>query len=204
MSLMQLESVCQRVVTQLARILSMRWDRLFDDLEAQLSADRDAELVSEVADRTRRERALVGLHERLVAARNGRGICVSVVGLGGLQGAVLDVGSDWLLLRTEPERDQLVPLAAVMWVSGLAGRIAPPSSVARSFGFGSAVRVLSRDRAVVTLSGVDGGRHTGTIDAVHADAFDLAVHASDVPRRAANVLDVRTVPFAAVAAVTRA
>jgi hypothetical protein len=47
----------------------MRWDRLFDDLQAQLDADGQRELGLEVSDRTRRERAQVGLHERLVAHR---------------------------------------------------------------------------------------------------------------------------------------
>ena len=37
----------------------MRWDRLFDDLEAQLALDDVRELDAEVADRTRRERALL-------------------------------------------------------------------------------------------------------------------------------------------------
>ncbi len=49
----------------------MRWERLFDDLEAQLVADERRDLDAEVADRTRRERALLGLHERLAAVVDG-------------------------------------------------------------------------------------------------------------------------------------
>ena len=45
----------------------MRWDRLFDDLEAQLALDEARELEAEVADRTRRERALLDVHTRLLA-----------------------------------------------------------------------------------------------------------------------------------------
>ena len=48
---------------------AMRWDELFADLGAQWEAEARRELDGEVADRTRRERALVGLHERLSAAR---------------------------------------------------------------------------------------------------------------------------------------
>ena len=45
----------------------MRWDRLFDDLQAQMDAEGQRELDLEVSDRTRRERAQVGLHERFIA-----------------------------------------------------------------------------------------------------------------------------------------
>ena len=41
----------------------MRWDRLFDDLEGQLAAQHLLEGDAEVADRTRRERALLTLHD---------------------------------------------------------------------------------------------------------------------------------------------
>ena len=50
----------------------MRWDDLFADLGAQWDAAARRELDGEVADRTRRERALVGLPERLSAAGEGR------------------------------------------------------------------------------------------------------------------------------------
>ena len=46
----------------------MRWDDLFADLGAQWDAESRRELDAEVADRTRRERASVGLYERLAAA----------------------------------------------------------------------------------------------------------------------------------------
>src|SRR6478609_7446927 len=45
----------------------MRWDRLFDDLEAQAEADEARARDAEVADRVRRERAQLDLHTRLLA-----------------------------------------------------------------------------------------------------------------------------------------
>ena len=45
----------------------MRWERLFGDLEGQWEAEARRDLDQEVADRTRRERATVGLFERLAA-----------------------------------------------------------------------------------------------------------------------------------------
>ena len=46
----------------------MRWEGLFGDLEGQLAAGERRELDDEVAERTRRERALVPLPARLAAA----------------------------------------------------------------------------------------------------------------------------------------
>ncbi len=46
----------------------MRWDQLFADLEAQWEAEARRDLDSEVADRTRRERATIGVYERLAVS----------------------------------------------------------------------------------------------------------------------------------------
>src|SRR6478735_7178655 len=43
----------------------MRWDALFEDLEQQWDAQARRDLDGEVADRTRRERAAIGLQDRL-------------------------------------------------------------------------------------------------------------------------------------------
>lgn len=45
----------------------MRWERLFDDLEAAIQARDQGEVRAEVADRTRRERATVTILGRLAA-----------------------------------------------------------------------------------------------------------------------------------------
>ncbi len=181
----------------------MRWERLFEDLQAQLEAESDSELAGEVSDRTRRERALLGLHERFAAIRSVGPVTVEVRGLGVLVGQVADVGADWVLITAQAAHSVLLPFASVRGVLGLAGRITPAGTVAKGFTLGAALRAVSRDRAVVTIVDAEGGRRCGTIDAVGRDTLDLAEHPADLPRRPEHVTDTRTIPFAAVAAIIR-
>jgi hypothetical protein len=197
----------------------MRWERLFEDLEAQLNADVTRELVAEVADRTRRERALVGMHERFAAAADRTVVEIRVAGVGLLRGLVTGSGPDWVLLdhRVEAalsvvaatgsgtarvDRPMLVPTHAIRSVTGLGGA-EQTGAVAKAFGLGSALRAVSRDRAVVDVVDVDGAVVTGTIDSVGQDYLEVAEHSADLPRRAENVLAVRAIPFAGVAMVRR-
>ncbi|MGO4359602.1 MULTISPECIES: hypothetical protein [unclassified Terrabacter] len=180
----------------------MRWDRLFDDLEAQLALDDVRELEAEVADRTRRERALLDVHTRLLA-----NVGATHVGLRVrdrvLAGRLVDVGPDWALVETAPGRPVLVALPAVRAVSGLAPGARTPSVVARRFGLGAALRAVSRDRAVVEVVDVDGHASTGTIDVVGSDHLEIAEHAADEARRAANVTGRSLVPFWSLGSVRR-
>lgn len=180
----------------------MRWDRLFDDLQAQLDADGQRELDLEVSDRTRRERAQVGLHERFIAHQ---GAVVDLRLLSGVRvsGSIADAGSDWILVHEHGERGSLVPFGAIVSIHGLGGRAAVGEGVAtaKRFGLGYALRGLSRDRAVVSLADIGGSTTTGTIDAVGADALDLSEHPVDVARRSENIVGRRVIPFAAIVAV---
>ena len=182
----------------------MRWDRLFDDLQAQLDADGQRELDLEVSDRTRRERAQVGLHERL-SAHAGLGVELRLAAGVQVSGTVADAGSDWLLVHDRGDRASLVPFGAIVAIKGLGGRAAvgPGVATAKRFGLGYALRGLSRDRSVVSLTDLSGSVTTGTIDAVGADALDLSEHPADVARRAENVVARRVVPFTAIVVVRR-
>lgn len=182
----------------------MRWERLFEDLEAVVREQERQELEAEVADRTRRERALLGLQERLTACcGSGAVVELLVAGLGPLRGPVTDVGADWVLIEERPDRPVLVSYQAVRSLALPAARLSPTGAVARAFALGAALRAVSRDRSVVDVVDLDGHLVTGTVDAVGRDVLDLAEHPADLPRRPANVRTVRTVPFAAVAAVRR-
>ena len=193
----------------------MRWERLFDDLEAQLGADASRELAAEVADRTRRERAQVGLFERLTAVLDGPIVELRVAGVGPVQGVVSGTGPEWVLLDQRSATAAGLPAAR----AGPTGRCwSPRRPSGRWSGWpaparagpwrgasvsGAALRAVSRDRAVVDVVDIDGIVVTGTIDAVGQDLVEIAEHPGDVPRRAENVLRVVAVPFLALAAVRR-
>lgn len=179
----------------------MRWERLFADLEAQLDAAEDAEFAGEVADRSRREIALITLAARLRSTDD-----EVQVGLGAaevVRGRVVGSASEWALLA-DGAVETLVSLAAVRWMRGLPATAETSDSVvAARLGLGYALRGVARDRAETTVVLTTGERLTGTIDRVGADFIDLAEHPLGEPRRAVAVQSIRTVPFAALAALRR-
>lgn len=189
----------------------MRWDDLFHDLEAQWAAQARRELDAEVADRTRRERAALGLRERFAAELQGEqgaegrrrgGVRLALVDGSSIPGQVDDVGDGWVLVGGSAG-SYLVPFSALVAITGLSRRAAT-GGLSRSFGFGYALRGLSRDRAVVSIVDRSGSTSTGTIDVVGRDLLELSEHPADLARRPENVTAIRLVPFAAVAAVRQA
>lgn len=174
----------------------MRWDDLFGDLAAQWEAEERRELDAEVADRTRRERGALGLYERLAAA--GPAVLGLTLRTGAVvSGQVADVGDGWVLIGTPGSPVSLVPFGGLAAVTGLSARAAGEPA-GRRFGLGYALRGLSRDRAVLTVTDMAGGQATGTIDGVGSDFVVLTEHAADLPRRAENVTGRRWVPFDAL------
>jgi hypothetical protein len=181
----------------------VRWDRLFDDLEAQLElADRE-DFAAQVTDRSRREIALVHLVDRLRQAR-GAPVELTIHGAGSLRGVIQRVGQGWLLLGVSSQPAALVPSHAILAVRGLPGAATEPATVGAvesRLDLGHVLRVIARDRSPVTLVLVDGSTCAGTLDRVGADFVDLAEHAPGEPRRAGEVSGIRAVTFAGLAAV---
>lgn len=171
----------------------MRWDALFDDLEAQLARQDADDLHAEVAERTRAERATTALADRLLAHLGAR--LSLTLPHGAVAGAVTDVAPQWVVLADERGR-VLVPTASVVAVTGLGRPVAPePGTVLRRLGLGHVLRGLARDRAPVAVH-AGASTLTGTIDRVGADHLDLALHAPGEVRRASAVSGVAAVAFA--------
>lgn len=175
----------------------MRWEALFDDLEAQLDAAEAAELSAEVADRTRREVGLLRLVDRLRPAL-GHPVRLGVLGAGAANGRLLAVDPDWALLEETGGREALLPLPAVLWVSGVGAGSAPPGAegdVAARLDLRYALRGLVRDRSVLTVVLLDGTSVAGTADRVGADFVEVTEHPLGEPPRRGAVLGVRTLPL---------
>ena len=86
-----------------------RWQALFADLETEFDAADAEDLSAEVADRTRREYALLRLLDRLrpavqcpVSVQLPAGVSVS--------GRLADLGADWVMVSEEgaPDRKSVV------------------------------------------------------------------------------------------------
>ena len=175
-----------------------RWERLFGDLEAQLAESELGELRVEVADRTRRELARLRLADRLRAA-HGQALAVRASGEVIVRGTERGSGHDWLLLAEPSGAETVLPLAALVQVTGLGQRASVPGSegrVAGRLGLGYALRGIARDRAHVVVILTDGSMLDGTIDRVGADHLDLTRH---LPGPGGSV----TVTFRGLAAVRR-
>jgi hypothetical protein len=180
----------------------VRWDELFDDLDAQWEAAEQEELRAEVADRSRLEAARIRLVDRL--RRNvGSSVVMRLVGED-VRGEVGRVGADWVLLDAGLGAEILVPLSAIVMVQGLTTRSSEPGSegpVTARLGLGHVLRAVARDRTEVLVVGTDGSRWGGRIERVGADHLELARHDPGEPSR---VRDVQYLTFAGVACVRTA
>jgi len=149
----------------------MRWDDLFTDLEAQLSAAHDAQFEADVSDLTRSERASIELAERLLTAK-GQSVALTLRDGEAVQGVVVDAAVQWLLLGASGPQT-LVPMRAVALVSGLPPRTSHVTEVERRLGIGHALRALARDRVRVIVD-FGAGEVTGLIAVVGADYLEVS------------------------------
>jgi len=182
---------------------SVRWDRLFSDLDAQLAAADAAELAGEVSDRTRREVGRLHLADRAGLAL-GAEVTIGLGAAGTASGRLEREGPGWWLLTGNGGMDQLVCTDAITWVSGLPALAADPeaqSVVQARLGLNYALRGIARDRSPVTVVLRDASACAGTIDRVGADFLDLAEHAPGEPRRAGAVRSARSIALPAIAVV---
>ncbi|RKQ36711.1 hypothetical protein [Kocuria tytonis] len=183
----------------------MRWDELFEDMEAQLAQARVRELEQEAVETARAELSRLTLLERLAAHREGS-VRLRPSRGDTLEGTLADVGAGWVVVR-ERHLQHLVPLHSVVWWEGLPRRfeVLPETATIRRLGMGHVLRALSTARVHVRVVLQDQAGHgelEGTVDAVGQDFFDVAVHPQDQFRRRRAVTSVRTVAFPSVALVS--
>lgn len=179
-----------------------RWDALFGDLEGELAQADAADLRAEVADRTRREYALLSFVDRLRPAR-GHPVQLRLAGGWTAAGRLTDSGADWLLVE-EGATAVLVPTGQLLSLTGLGALSSTPGSegrVSAALDLRHALRRLARDRAPVTVGLCDGGSVTGTLDRVGRDFVELSEHPVGLPRRAATVRQMRALLLPAIAFV---
>jgi len=180
----------------------VRWDDLFEDLEAQADSWQRLEREAEVAERTRSEVGQLTLLNRLRSNESGE-VTLRLLGGSALTGTLTRLGRDWLLLQCPQE--VVVPVAAVATAADLplrsvdAGGVSP---VASRLTLSSVLRALAMDRARVVVALRDRSTVSGVPDRVGADFVDLAIPDLDEPGRAALGRRV-TVAYDAISAVTR-
>jgi hypothetical protein len=150
----------------------MRWERLFAELEAEAAELSERRRDAEIADRTRAELARTHWLDR-VRASTGTTVRLRLLGAELVEGGVLQVAADWLLLRTGAF-DVLVPVHAVVGVEGAVTASAPRGAAeARTPTWAAAWRVLARDRAAVRVVRVGGSTVHGVPVRVGADFVEL-------------------------------
>lgn len=148
----------------------VRWNDLFGDLEGQFASAQNAEFEAEVAALAIAERASVELAARIRAAGSDP-LGVRLEGGSVVWGTITDVTPTWILLH-EGKREHLIPLAAIVGITGVTDRSVPWGEVERRLSLGHALRALSSAGARV-ITETKGGDFRGTIAAVGADHCDI-------------------------------
>ena len=141
----------------------MRWDRLFDELEAQASdlelEERDA-LVDELRDG---DWALTSWRQLL-----GGRVSLQVAGVGRAEGVVVLANEAIVHLRGDAV-DQVVNAAAVTVVHASERRADGPTAVTSALGWGHVLRALRDAAEEVRIALTDGTTWDGAVDVVGRD-----------------------------------
>ncbi|MCR6712754.1 MAG: hypothetical protein NVV57_08675 [Demequina sp.] len=165
----------------------MRWDHLFDDLEAQVTRAEREEFEEEVRARAQGESAAVTLGA-VLAASDGATVRLTLRDGGAVSGTVMDCAAQWLHIADGP-REFLVPVTAISALDGAPPAAPEPGVIASRLTLGHALRALAEDGGAVLVSAV-GTQLRGVISAVGADYVVIA--------------GGKVVPFAAILTVTPA
>jgi hypothetical protein len=190
----------------------MRFERLIDDLAAQIDHEQREEERALALEGERHRLGRLPLRERMRALHHaGRPLRCELVDGRAMTLAPISFGRDWLAARPEPHGigQLIVRIPAIEAIlpgsdeltASLVAIPESPTALAARIGFGVVLRDLARRRSPVLVHGVGGAGWHGTIDRVGGDHLELAVHPAGTPRREAEVRAHRLVPFERVSTV---
>lgn len=191
----------------------MRFDLLFDDLEAQLDSQLASDSAHQRAEEERLRAARTSLRERLAAVlgTDDAGVRLLFVDGSAAEAELGTLGRDWLAATLPGGGECVVPLGSIASVSLSAAqahasrermperKAGAPGALTDRIGIGVVLRDLARRRvALDVVSRAERAPVHGTIDRVGADHLDLAVHERGAVRRESSVLERRIVALAAI------
>lgn len=177
----------------------MRWDSLFDDLEAQLAEQSRAQLRDEIAENTRVERATAELSDSLARFR-GTEISVKTVGRTEIRARLGPCATDYFCLETEIAqwviRYQAVESIALPLSLGSAST---GIRQAKTIRFSAVIRRMLRDRARCQIYGSHGQLIAeGTLGQVAKDFLVISTHQRDEYVRSSRPLNQLMIPLGSV------
>jgi hypothetical protein len=177
----------------------MRWDSLFDDLEAQLNEQSQAQLREEIAENIRIERATAELLPTLVRF-SGHEIALRLSGGTELRAKLGPCAADYICLETEHSQ-WVIRCSAIQALALPPGKvpIADQHGAGRSVKFSSVLRGLLRDRARCQIFSRDGiSLAEGTLAQVAKDFLMILVHPRDEYARSQQVSTQLLIPLEAI------
>lgn len=199
----------------------MRWELLFDDLEARLDQEHRDEERALALEEERLRLGRLTIRDRLsgLARKDGddpaQFVRVELRGGDLIDVRPLSFGRDWMngVLRRRGaqgagtagavgDRQCIVPLAAIAALLPTRAQLEPSvapvagsaTRLADRIGMPFVLRDLSRRRTPVHLS-TDDGRLHGTLDRVARDHLDMALHEPGSARRESEVRGYRIIPL---------
>ncbi|HEU5222262.1 MAG TPA: hypothetical protein VFU07_01100 [Candidatus Lumbricidophila sp.] len=189
----------------------MRWDLLFDDLEARLEFEHEEQSRALAFESERLRVNRTHLRDRILQFGQGDAVVQLVLPGETRLGLTIDAhGRDWVSGRTGGSRGDevivrldsiaaVIPSAAQLELGGAQPSDAP-GRLAERISLPMVLRDLGRRRQPVRVLTIDGAFH-GTFDRVGADHADLALHDAGTARRQQAVTGYRVLPLSRVIAV---
>ncbi|WP_404285758.1 hypothetical protein [Glutamicibacter arilaitensis] len=174
----------------------MRWESLFEDLEAQAEAQIAAQFREEVAENIRIERASEQMHERMLRLQ-GTVVTLKLVGEIEVTARLGPVGKDYFCLENEGKRWLVKNLALrSLEMSETGSNLASHLSQVK---FSAVVRGVLRDRHRILVYDIGGKPLVeGTLTQVGRDFLIVALHPRDEYARDRSINGYHLLPLETV------